>query len=290
MYDEPFADASQIPTFIVSRLARSEVTVALSGDGGDELFAGYNSYPRCLRQWEKSRRMPKGMRPGLAAPGLRTLNVGKEGGADAGDLAGRDPGGEACPLGSSGRSRLGAGPLATVLTDPGRWARVDDPLQAMQLADIEGYLTDDILVKVDRASMAVALEVRCPLLDWRVVEYALGLPSSMRMGTGGGKLVLRNLLARHVPRELTERPKRGFAIPVTLWMRGPLRDWVESLLDESRLRQEGFFNADRVQRIWRQHLAGSHNHEQLLWSILMFQAWNEHWQAAAGGVPMRAAS
>ena len=112
----------------------------------------------------------------------------------------------------------------------------------------------------------------------------------MRMGTGGGKLVLRNLLARHVPRELTERPKRGFAIPVTLWMRGPLRAWVETLLDESRLRQEGFFHAEKVQRIWRQHLAGSHNHEQLLWSILMFQAWNEHWQAAAGGVPLRAAS
>ena len=179
-----------------------------SGDGGDELFAGYNSYPRCLRQWEKSQRMPTGMRSSAdAGCGRRRLPAGwpirarrttADGSADArcsrrklaktaslmrGDVAGRDPGGETRPLGRSGGVWcIGAAPLATVLTDHSRWARVDDPLQAMQLADIEGYLTDDILVKVDRASMAVALEVRCPLLDWRVVEFALGLPSSMRHG------------------------------------------------------------------------------------------------------------
>jgi asparagine synthase (glutamine-hydrolysing) len=132
-------------------------------------------------------------------------------------------------------------------------------------------------VKVDRASMAVALEVRCPLLDRRVLEFALSLPSSMRLGAGGGKLVLRGLLARHVPRELTDRPKAGFGVPIARWVRGPLRDWVESLVDERRVREDGILDADNVQRVWRQHLSGSHNHEGLLWSLLMFQAWKARW-------------
>jgi asparagine synthetase B (glutamine-hydrolysing) len=177
-----------------------------------------------------------------------------------------------------------------VLSDEARWARVDDPLQAMMQVDIEGYLTDDILVKVDRASMAVALEVRCPLLDWRVVEFALSLPSSMRLGVGGGKLVLRTLLARHVPRELTDRPKAGFGVPIGQWVRGPLRDWAESLFDERRLREDGILDSGNVQRVWRQHLSGSHDHERLLWSLLMFQAWKTRWLERRASVePLRAA-
>jgi asparagine synthase (glutamine-hydrolysing) len=306
LYDEPFADPSQIPTFIVSRLARSQVTVALSGDGGDELFAGYTIYPRCLKQWEKWRRMPSGLRRGMAVWLKRAATSSwiddstSEGGSlhhgrrrkYAAKLAKRAKLMDwESPVDVLAQKRtncdraddfvLGASPLPTVLTDEARWARTDDPLQAMLQVDIEGYLTDDIMVKVDRASMAVALEARCPILDWRVVEFALSLPESMRLGPGGGKLVLRNLLARHVPRALTERPKAGFGVPIATWVRGPLRDWVESLLDEQRMGQDGILSPQRVQRTWRQHLSGSHNHENLLWSILMFQAWHDHWRVNA---------
>jgi len=313
LYDEPFADPSQIPTFIVSRLARTQVTVALTGDGGDELFAGYNIYPRCLKQWERWRGVPPGLRRGLAGwmrSAARTPWI-----ADPDDHDGEPRRGRrqkfAAKLAKRAALMRGDGPVGVlaekranwdrpeefvpgtrlppvVLTDPARWANVDDPLQSMLQADIEGYLTDDILVKVDRASMAVALEVRCPLLDWRIAEFALSLPTAMRMGRGGGKLVLREVLARHVPKALTERPKAGFGLPITLWVRGPLRDWVESLLDERSLREDGILSALAVRRMWREHLSGSHNHEQLLWSILMFQAWHAHWRTPAG--QLRAAS
>jgi asparagine synthase (glutamine-hydrolysing) len=305
LYDEPFADSSQIPTFIVSRLARTQVTVALSGDGGDELFAGYSIYPRCLKQFEKWRHLPPSVRLALgtwmrrfatapwfadgASPGHLRRGARQKYAAKLAKRALLMRGARPVEVLAGKRTNWdvsqdfvpGARPLPTVLDDETRWARVDDPLQAMQQVDIEGYLTDDILVKVDRASMGVALEVRCPLLDWRVVEFALRLPSSMRLGTGGGKLVLRNLLARHVPRQLTERPKAGFGLPITEWVRGPLRAWAESLLDQRQLRQDGILDAARVQRIWHQHLSGSHNHEQLLWSLLMFQAWRTHWRAGA---------
>jgi asparagine synthase (glutamine-hydrolysing) len=302
LYDEPFADSSQIPTFVVSQLARSQVTVALSGDGGDELFAGYNTYRRCLKQWERWRRTPTGLRrhlsdwmrraataPLLADPPAsgqpdrrRRQRYAAKIAKQAALLRGASP----VDMLADKRAHWdrieelvpGAQPVPEVLTDVSRRARVDDPVQAMMHADIESYLTDDILVKVDRASMAVALEVRCPLLDWRVVEFALSLPSSMRLGPGGGKLVLRNVLARMVPRQLTERPKAGFGVPISEWLRGPLRDWAETLLDARRLREEGLFDAQMVGRIWRQHLAESHYHEQLLWSILMFQAWAERWR------------
>jgi asparagine synthase (glutamine-hydrolysing) len=316
LYDEPFADSSQIPTFIVSALARSQVTVALSGDGGDELFAGYNIYRRCLKQWEKWKRFPPGIRQRLA--GWMRHAASRPWMADpAGD--GPDPrrgrrqkyaaklakraallrGATPVEMLAEKRSHWdtlgelvpGARDLPFVLSDPGRWADVGDPLQVMMQADMEGYMTDDILVKVDRASMAVALEVRCPLLDWRVVEFALTLPDELRIGSGGGKRVLRSVLARHVPPALTERPKAGFGVPITEWVRGPLREWVESLLDERAMASEGLLDGRTVRRVWRQHLSGSHNHEQLLWSILMFRAWRAHWvdhlQPAA---PLRAAS
>ena len=301
LYDEPFADPSQIPTLIVSRLARTRVTVALSGDGGDELFAGYNLYPRCLEQSGKWRYLPPRMRRGLAR-GMRRVatapwladppqhgrvrhNARQKYAAKLSKRALLLHGASPVEVMAQKRANWdepqdfvpGAHALPTVLSDEARWARVGDPLQAMMQVDIEGYLTDDILVKVDRASMAVALEVRCPLLDRRVLEFALSLPSSMRLGAGGGKLVLRALLARHVPRELTDRPKAGFGVPIARWVRGPLRDWVESLVDERRVREDGILDADNVQRVWRQHLSGSHNHERLLWSLLMFQAWKARW-------------
>lgn len=302
LYDEPFADPSQIPTFIVSRLARSQVTVALSGDGGDELFAGYNIYFRCLKQWKKWKRFPPAVRqrlaawmryaatrPWLADPAGDSLQprCGRKQ-QHAAKLAKRAAllrGATPVEMMAEKRGHWdrmaelvpGARDLACVLTAPERWASTDDPLQQMMQADIEGYMTDDILVKVDRASMAVALEVRCPLLDWRVAEFALTLPNAMRIGAGGGKRVLRAVLARHVPTALTERPKAGFGVPVTQWMRGPLREWVESLLDPRVIREAGLLCPVTVGRIWRQHLSGSHDHEQLLWSILMFQAWHAHW-------------
>ena len=314
LYDEPFADPSQIPTFIVSRLARTQVTVALSGDGGDELFAGYNLYPRCLEQSRKWRYLPPRMRRGLAgwmrrvatAPWLADpavhgrvrRNRRQKYAAKLSKRALLLHGASPVEVLAQKRANWddpqdfvpGAHALPTVLSDEARWASVDDPLQAMMQVDIEGYLTDDILVKVDRASMAVALEVRCPLLDRRVVEFALSLPSSMRLGAGGGKLVLRTLLARHLPRELTDRPKAGFGVPITHWVRGPLRDWVELLVDERRVREDGILDAGNVQRVWRQHLSGSHNHEQLLWSLLMFQAWKTRWSPRRASLePLRAA-
>ena len=302
LYDEPFADPSQLPTFLVSRLAREQVTVALTGDGGDELFAGYSAYPRCLKQWGTWRKLPAGLRNSMAdlvggAAATPWLADGpSRGGARrvrklAAKLAGRTArmrGESPVAMLAAKRSACdrpqtlvpGGRALPTVLTDPALVAAVDDPLLAMQQVDVEGYLTDDILVKVDRASMAVALEVRCPLLDWRIVEFALSLPASMKLGPGGGKRVLRALLGRHVPQALWDRPKAGFGIPVAEWLRGPLRDWAEALLDEQCLRDGGLLAPSPVRRLWAQHQAGTHNHERLLWSLLMFQAWQARWREA----------
>lgn len=182
---------------------------------------------------------------------------------------------------------VGARAIPSRLTESSDWAEVDDPLLAMQHADFITYMVDDILVKVDRASMACSLEVRCPMLDPAVIALAWKLPQSLRLGPDGGKPVLRSVLANYVPRRLFERPKQGFDVPLALWLRGPLRDWAESLLDESRLDAEGYLKPSAVQKIWSQHLSGEREHTFLLWSILMFQAWLEHWSrpaAAVGGV------
>jgi asparagine synthase (glutamine-hydrolysing) len=172
---------------------------------------------------------------------------------------------------------LGARPVPSGLTDADGWTGVADPLLGMMLVDFTTYMADDILTKVDRASMGVSLEVRCPLLDPRVIELAWSLPSSMRMGPQGGKHILQNLLGRHVPRALFERPKQGFNIPIEEWLRGPLRDWAEALLDEHRLHQEGFFRPRPVRRIWEEHLSGRRPRTFLVWSLLTFQAWHETW-------------
>jgi asparagine synthase (glutamine-hydrolysing) len=312
LYDEPFADYSQIPTYLVSRLARQKVTVALSGDGGDELFGGYKDYPKNLRDWERRsaiwRCCPPTLRRGLASlitdlsqTGQRMLRVDGPASGGASVLrarlakkleklekrGGRVVVSDSCAaLHASLRAWvvradelvLGARPVATGLTDPSGWADVSDPLLSMLLVDFTNYMADDILTKVDRASMGVGLEVRCPLLDPRVIELAWSLPSSMRMGPKGGKHILRNLLARHVPRELFERPKQGFSVPLEEWLRGPLRDWAETLLDERRLREEGYFRPRAVRQIWQDHLLGRRSRRPvLLWSLLTFQAWHETW-------------
>jgi asparagine synthase (glutamine-hydrolysing) len=164
------------------------------------------------------------------------------------------------------RSGLALGSVAAA-------AALVEPMQGMMLIDFCNYLVDDILVKVDRASMAVGLEVRAPFLDHRIVELAWSMPLTMRYGPDGGKLVLRELLQRHVPRELTNRPKKGFGVPVADWLRGPLREWAQDLLTSKRLQQDGLLNANAVAKLWRQHLCGWQDHSDVLWSILMFQAW-----------------
>ena len=154
-----------------------------------------------------------------------------------------------------------------------QWADVADELQGLMQADFSGYLPEDILVKLDRASMAVSLEARCPLLDARVVEFAFRLPNVMRLDRQGGKRILRDVRARYVPPQLTERPKQGFSVPVADWRRGPLRDWAEDCLDESRLKREGWFNASDVRRLWSQHRSGFRKHTKFIWSVLVFQRW-----------------
>ena len=311
LYDEPFADYSQIPTYLVSRLARQKVTVALSGDGGDELFGGYGDYVKNLRDWQSQQTVwqhyPTFVRRGLA--GLMT-NLGQGGRRALGpsDLA--DPGagwlraklakklrklekrgrrilpydsGAALHAGLRARVEradelvLKTRPVPSGLTDPSAWAAVSDPLLGMMFVDFVTYLVDDILTKVDRASMGVSLEVRCPLLDPAIIEFAWSVPSSMRIGPTGGKLILRNLLARYVPEALFERPKKGFNVPIAEWLRGPLRDWAEDLLDPQRLREEGFFKAHAVRQVWQEHLSGRRSHAFLLWSLIMFQAWHDAW-------------
>lgn len=305
LYDEPLGDYSQVPTYLVSALARRHVTVSLSGDGGDELFAGYNSYPRIYNRWMDVQRQWAACPPALRAPLAGGLNRF----ADAGIRFLEGPGRAGGPLGRKVMKRLrriqkrgsptisaaelyardreryagadtfvvGARPADCLLTQPQAWAQGVDPLLAMQQVDFATYMVDDVLVKVDRASMGTALEVRCPLLDTDVIAFAWSLPPDQRLGPTGGKAALRRVLARYVPEALFDRPKQGFGLPVDRWMRGPLREWVETLLDERRLAREGYLQPAMVRRTWAEHLSEGKDHTFLLWSLLMFQAWQEHW-------------
>jgi asparagine synthase (glutamine-hydrolysing) len=301
MFDEPFADSSQIPTFLVSKLARSRVTVSLSGDGGDELFGGYAAYLTNLRFWRRYGGLPRAARRMLAA-GARALSPQ----AWDGLFTRLDPVLPAAVKRSSAGIRLhrlatalsqdtaetvyrslmsywqppfslvrGACEPLTAFTDPARRAALDGFAEKMMYLDMISYLPDDILVKVDRASMAVSLEARGPLLDYRVAELAWRIPLSMKIRDGQGKWLLRRLLYRYVPRELVERPKAGFAVPIGAWIRGPLRDWAEELLRPERLAAGGLLDPAPVRNLWRHHIQGVHDWGRHLWPVLIFQAWRE---------------
>ena len=306
MYDEPFADSSQIPTHLVCAAARQQVTVALSGDAGDELFGGYDRYRWGPRIWNRLEWVPMPARRALGAaiaaiPGGAWEALGNvanmsrpkaQGVAHAGDkahkLAARLAGvrsmddlylnlvSEWQDPAEVVRGDLAAGlALPAALAGPLPAAGVDDASARMMYRDSVSYLPDDILCKVDRAAMAISLETRVPLLDHRVAELAWRLPMEMKIRDGQGKWALRQVLYRHVPRELIERPKSGFAIPIGEWLRGPLRAWAEALLDEARLGVEGYFHPAPIRRKWREHLAGRASHTASLWAVLMFQAWLE---------------
>jgi asparagine synthase (glutamine-hydrolysing) len=301
IYDEPFADSSQIPTHLVSALAREHVTVALSGDAGDELFGGYNRYLLTTALWGKIGRVPKPLRAAAARamtaipPSLWT-KFGDAAGGILPKLAKVDRLGDKLHKGApllrsnnvaelyGGMLSLWRDPAEIVIgaTEPpsqatGAVPALDGlgPVERMMALDMMGYLPDDILVKVDRAAMAVSLETRVPFLDHALVEFAWRLPFAMKVRGGETKWILRQLLYRHVPRELIERPKMGFGVPIGVWLRGSLRDWAEALLDERRLREEGYFNPEPIRRMWAAHLKDSVNEQYRLWPILMFQSWLE---------------
>lgn len=299
IYDEPFADSSQIPTYLLSKLTRAHVTVSLSGDAGDELFGGYNRHVFTASVWPRIASLPVGLRRAMAwgmtrvSPGdlerwtsnLPFLNqfhgVGVKLHKAASTLSCPDVRSLYVGLSSQWRPEepvvLGASTFSEPdLIDPSAMAGLDD-VHRMMLWDMTTYLPDDILTKVDRATMASSLESRVPYLDHRVVEFAWRLPIGHKVKrTDGGvtsKSVLRQVLYRHVPRELIERPKMGFGLPVDDWLRGALRPWAEDLLEPSRLDREGYFDSGVVQATWKEHLSGRKNRHQQLWCILMFQAW-----------------
>ncbi len=300
LFDEPFADSSQIPTFLIAELARRHVTVSLSGDGGDELFGGYNRYSWARKIWKATGWMPAPFRTlGSAAlrrtppaawdnllsnrlipPRWRLFEAGEKIRKIAEILPANSPEAIYLDLVSHWKEPAstvrGAAEPLTLLTSRESWPCLPDYTAWMIYMDLVTYLPDDILVKVDRASMGVSLEARVPFLDdHRVVEYAWRLPLRMKMRNGQGKWLLRQVLYQYVPRQMIERPKKGFGVPIDAWLKGPLRGWAEALLGEQRLKDEGFFNPKPIRQKWQEHLTGKHNWQYHLWDILMFEAWLE---------------
>lgn len=278
IYCEPFADSSQLPTFLVSKMAKQYVTVALSGDGGDELFGGYNPYQFAPRIWNTLKILPLPLRQ-LAAKLLVSAPLPDNFAKLLNVFPSKDRYAFYHTLVSHWKEPdqlvKGVEQLPTLLNDPRQWPVTDSFEHWMMAMDAGQYMIDDILVKVDRAAMANSLETRVPLLDHRVVELAWQFPLHMKIRNGVGKWVLREVLYRHVPRAMIERPKKGFSVPLGEWLRGPLKDWAENLLHETRLEQEGYFVAAKVRNVWREHLRGKHDHARKLWGVLMFQAWLE---------------
>ncbi|ESY68890.1 asparagine synthase (glutamine-hydrolyzing) [Mesorhizobium opportunistum] len=309
IYCEPFSDSSQIPTFLVSKLARGSVTVALSGDGGDELFSGYTRYALADAFWNKLSRIPVGLRRASASLAtlpspelynnvaggimpilpqrLRRERVGDKihKAASVFSLASMDDVyRRLCSHWEPTQIIPGAVEPPTMLTGLEALPDLPGNVERMMYLDIMSYLPDDILVKVDRAAMAVSLEARVPLLDHRLISFALSLPLSILRAGGQTKWPLRQLLYRHVPKALVERPKMGFGVPIDAWLRGALREWAEALLDERRLREDGFFRPEAIRRAWSEHLSGHRNNQYLLWDVLMFQSWREVTQGASAAV------
>ena len=301
MYDEPFADSSQIPTYLVSRMARSEVTVALTGDGGDELFGGYYRHFYAPRMWRHMRRVPASVRTAAgSALGRLPTDLWEK----AGSLI---PGHARSNIGAkiqkglrvSGTARLFDDVYASFLDE---WSLESSPVLGaagggsywdldagdgasdavrMMYCDAVSYLPGDILCKVDRAAMAVSLETRVPFLDHRVAEVAARVPIALKIADGEGKKILRKLLFREAPPDLFDRPKAGFGIPIGDWLRRPLRSWAEELLDERRLVQQGWFDSTIVRKRWHEHLARRRDSTAAIWAILMFQCWFDEWRAPA---------
>jgi len=302
IWDEPFADSSQIPTYLLSRLAREHVTVVLSGDGGDELFCGYPRYFLTRRLWKLRKKIPYPLRvcwlsildlipeevlenslrrtrglfrwlgaqkhPGKLIPRLKELlraNRFEEfyGWANSHILPEKGF--------ISGKDRLAPEFFNTYFPADDLWA-------IMSLLDLKTYLPEDLLTKTDRASMAIGLEARVPLLDHKVVSLAARFPSGLKVRNGKGKWILRQILYRHVPKELVDRKKMGFGIPISEWIRGPLQEWAEDLLNDASTKGKGYLKMETVHRLWREHKNGKYNHQYILWNILTFLAWQEHWQ------------
>ena len=293
LYSEPFADSSQIPTFLVSQLARQHVTVSLSGDAGDELFCGYTRYQMTAGLWRRVSFLPRSLREIMASLILAVppSSLDKLGTLSSIPRAGDKLHKGAALLESRSVTDLYRGmvshwadpsvvvlgsvePQTTLTGSSPALAGLGD-VERMMALDLLTYLPDDILVKVDRAAMGVSLETRVPMLDHRVVEFAWSLPLTYKLRDGVTKWPLRQVLYRHVPRELVERPKMGFGVPIDLWLRGSLRDWAETLLEEPRLRREGFFDPVPIRRKWEEHLSGKRNWQYHIWDVLMFQAWLE---------------
>jgi len=301
MFDEPFADSSQIPTFLVAQLARQQVTVALSGDGGDELFGGYYRYFVGARLWPRLAPFPTWLRGAVASAARQVTPAGWD--RLAGAVQRLTPGRPRLPrvgerihklagVASAGNATdfyrrmvshwqhpaevvIGGRELETVSTASRSPAEAFPTVERMMYFDARGYLPDDILAKVDRATMAVSLESRAPLLDHRVVELGWRLPMSLKIRRGVGKVALRKVLFRHVPESLLDRPKMGFSVPIASWLRGPLKEWAGDLLAGPRIRSAGYFQPAPIARAWSEHLSGARNWEEPLWDALMFEAWRE---------------
>lgn len=289
LYDEPFADASQIPTYLVSKLAKNNVSVALSGDGGDELFCGYRRYILGEKLSNRLNTIPWNIR-------ILTSNLLRFPSIETWDKIlsmSQLSGSQIYSLSIALKSRnfesvyqilvslwkepellvLGASEPPTIFTDQNNTSGINGSIDKMMYIDMMSYLPDDILVKLDRASMGVSLESRVPFLDHRIVEFSWKLPMSYKIREGQSKWILRQVLNRYIPKKMMDRPKMGFGMPIDSWLRGPLREWAEELLDDNKLKKQGYFNNYLVRQKWNEHLTGKKDNQHYLWSILMFQAW-----------------